>query len=174
MLTIALFIFLEVAWFFFAKRFSDFLVEKLCDFCCEEVARFLCEQVACFFLCVWRGCVIFVWKSFLVKKSFLGKTMSVKKSFFLTHSLRLHDLFFWRLKNFLLQRGFVFFCCWEFVCFLCEDVARFFVWRGCMFLFLCEEVAFFCVCKGCVIFCVKRFFSEKKVFFLWRGCVIFC
>ena len=56
--------------------------------------------------CVWRGWVIF-----------------------LTHSLRLHDLFFWRL-HYLFCGEVTWFFCWEIV------------WRGCVIL-LCEEVAWF-------------------------------
>ena len=88
----------------------------------DRLRDIICLEVAWF--CVWRGFVIF-----------------------LTHSLRFHDLFFWRLCNF-----------------FCREVAWFFVERL-HELCVCEEVAWF--------FCVKRlpdfwwkigFFTEKKRF----------
>ena len=78
--------------------------------------------------CVWRGCVIF-----------------------LTQSLRLHDLFFWRLPDlFFAGRLGDFF--W--VIFLWR-ACMIFLWRGCI-IFFCGEVLWFHLLRGCVILCVER------------------
>ena len=72
--------------------------------------------------CVWRGCVIF-----------------------LTHSLRLHDSFVWRLRDF-----------------FCGGLNDFLL-TGCG-MFCVKRLLDFFVWRGCGIFCVKRFFFWEKKF----------
>ena len=86
--------------------------------------------------CVWKVCVIF-----------------------LTRSLRFHDLFFWRLRDFFLVKKV----------FLTTTVTivTTVLWRDCMIFFAAEVVWFFL--RGCVILFVERL----RDFCVWRGCVIF-
>ena len=91
----------------------------------DRLRNFICLEVAWF--CVWRGCVIF-----------------------LTHSLRLHDLLFWRfcdfiavrLPDFFVERLLDFLCVKRLCDFLCEEVPWFLVW--------------------------KRYFLVKKKVFKWK------
>ena len=114
------------------------------------IAMFFIEGVAWF--CVWRGCVIFVCRE-------------VAWLFSLTHSIRLHNLVFWRLRHFFSERLRDFFperlpdfLLKDCVIFYVKRLCDFFVLRGCM-IFLCKEVTWF--------FCVKWFFI-RNFFFLWK------
>ena len=122
--------------------------------------------------------------------------------FFFTHSLRLHDLCFWRLHEFFAEKLHNFFVerlhdflCGQLAWFFWVDRLRYlFVDRlrdfGCgkVAWFLCVErlhdfshslnqVAWFILSGGYMIFFgeVAWFFVERLCdFFVWRGCVIFC
>ena len=68
--------------------------------------------------CAWRGCVIF-----------------------LTHSLRLHDLFLWRLPDFFLRRdcgifGVIFLCVERLHDFFVERLHDSVWWTGCVISFV--------------------------------------
>ena len=122
---------------FFVERLREFLV-SLCDFFCGDLAWFLGERlhdffsgqvgwffylICCVIMCVERLRDFCAWRGFVI---------------FLTHSLRLHDSFFWRLRDFF---------CKKVLCFFGWEIAWFFLGRGCLIFsvkrlhnFLCEEV----------------------------------
>ena len=123
-------------------------------FCWEVAWFFWWRRFAIFFwevvwFCVWRGCV---WRVCVI---------------FLTQSLRLHDLFFWRLPDlFFAGRLPDFFG----VIFLWR-ACMIFLWRGCMIFFvdrlrdfICLDVAWFCIWRGCVI-CLTHSLRLHDLFF---------
>ena len=155
----------EVAWFFVWTNWQinnrwdarqaafcdsrNVIVESLHGF-------FLGGQVECFFgwevawFCMWRGCMIFVCRE-------------VAWHFSLAHSIRLHDLFFWRLRDFFVEWLCDFFG--EVAWFLVERLRDFFVWRGCV-IFCVKSLRDFCV-KGFLVKIVSgegSFFSGENSF----------
>ena len=106
---------------------------------------------------LWRGCVIFSLESlhdFFVEKLhdffWVDRLCDCVRRcwviFSLTHSLRLHGLCFWRLRDF-----------------FCEGGAKLFFWRGCVIFsveslydFFVEKLHDFFGWTGCVIFFVER------------------
>ena len=133
--------------FFFWRGCGIFLLRGCGLFLCRGCVFFggcifFCGEVMCFFVERLRD--------FCVERLHELLCGEVAWKLSLPHSLRLHDLFLWRLHDFFfVERLLVFFC---------TEAAWFFLWRVYM-IFLCGEVAFF--------------FVKRLRDFLWRGCVFF-